>query len=93
MDTREELKLKLKDGPVVNELFEVFSEDLPGLPPNKKIELVIDLQLGTTPIFKAPYRMASIELKELKVQLLELLDKGFIRPSFSQWGWEYKVMY
>ena len=41
---------------------------------------------GTTSISKAPYRMASLELKELKIQLQELLDKGFIRPSVSPWG-------
>ena len=41
---------------------------------------------GTTPISKVPYRMSPTELKELKVQLQELLDKGFIRPSFSSWG-------
>ena len=61
----------------------MFPEDLPGLPLNREIEFVIDLVPGTTPISKAPYRMAPTELKELKVQLQELLDKGFIRPIFS----------
>ena len=86
MDTREELKVKPEEVLVVNEFPDVFPEDLPGLPPDREIEFVIDLLPGTAPISKAPYRMAPAELKELKVQLQELLDKGFIRPSFSPWG-------
>ena len=50
------------------------------------MEFTIDVAPGTTPISKAPYRMAPLELKELKIQLQELLDKGFIRPSVSPWG-------
>ena len=65
---------------------EIFLEDLPGLPPDRKIEFVIELVLRTTPISKAPYRMALTKLKELKTQLQELLDKKFIRPSYSPWG-------
>ncbi|RVW98888.1 Transposon Ty3-G Gag-Pol polyprotein [Vitis vinifera] len=61
-------------------------EDLPGLPPEREVEFTIDLVPGTGPMSKAPYRMAPVELKELKVQLQELLDKGFIRPSVSPWG-------
>ena len=71
---------------MVNKFLEVFPKDLPGLPPNREIEFVIDLLPSTVHISKAPYRMAPAELKELKVQLQELLDKGFIRPSFSLWG-------
>ncbi|PON48588.1 hypothetical protein PanWU01x14_236250 [Parasponia andersonii] len=86
MDTREELRTKPQEVPVVNKFLEIFPEDLPGLPPNREIEFAIDLLPGTAPISRAPYRMAPAELKELKVQLQELLDKGFIRPSFSPWG-------
>ena len=50
------------------------------------MEFTIDVAPETTPISKAPYRMAPLELKELKIQLQELLDKGFIRPSVSPWG-------
>ena len=64
----------------------VFSEDLPGLPPNREVEFTIDLVPSIGPISKAPYRMAPTELKELKEQLQDLLDKGFIRPSVSPWG-------
>ena len=64
----------------------MFPEDLPGLPPMREIEFSIDLAPGTQPISIPPYRMALAELRELKVQLQELLDKGFIRPSVSPWG-------
>ncbi|GKV40242.1 hypothetical protein SLEP1_g47911 [Rubroshorea leprosula] len=77
---------RLKDILVVREFPDVFSEDLPGLPPNREVEFAIDLIPGTGPISKAPYRMAPVELKELKIQLEELLEKGFIRPSVSLWG-------
>ncbi|GKV24897.1 hypothetical protein SLEP1_g34439 [Rubroshorea leprosula] len=77
---------RLEDIPVVREFPDVFPEDLPSLPPDKEVEFAIDLVLGTGPISKAPYRMAPIELKELKVQLEELLEKGFIHPSVSPWG-------
>ena len=78
--------MSLKDLPVVNEFNDVFPKDLPGLPPKREIEFEIELLPGTGPRSQAPYRMAPAELKELKVQLQELLDKGFIRPSFSPWG-------
>jgi hypothetical protein len=65
---------------------DVFQEELPGMPPDHEIEFVIELVHGTTPIFKRPYRMAANQLVELKEQLQELLDKGYIRPSASPWG-------
>uniref|UniRef100_A0A2N9F3Y9 RNA-directed DNA polymerase n=1 Tax=Fagus sylvatica TaxID=28930 RepID=A0A2N9F3Y9_FAGSY len=79
-------ELEIEDIPVVREFPDVFPEDLPGLPPDREVEFSIDLVPGTAPISKAPYRMAPAELKELKEQLEELLDKGFIRPSASPWG-------
>ena len=85
VDTRKET-LKLNDIPVVREFSDVFPKDLPGIPIDREIEFSIDLLPGTSPISKAPYRMALIELKELKEQLQELLEKGFIRPSASPWG-------
>lgn len=72
--------------PVVKEFIDVFPDDLPGLPPDREIELAIDLEPGTRPISKAPYRMAPVEMKELLTQLQDLLDKGIIRPSVSPWG-------
>ena len=61
----------------------MFLEELQGLPPEKEIEFKIELLPGTTPISQALYKMAPIELNELKIQLQELLNKGFIRLSFS----------
>jgi hypothetical protein len=71
---------------VVCEYPDVFPEDLPGMPPDRDVEFVIELQPGTAPISKRPYRMPSKELAELKNQLQELLDKGYIRPTSSPWG-------
>jgi hypothetical protein len=71
---------------VVCEYPDVFSSDYSGLPPQREVEFGIECVRGTNPISKAPYRMASLELKELKEQLQELLDKGFIRPNISPWG-------
>nr|GEZ89717.1 putative reverse transcriptase domain-containing protein [Tanacetum cinerariifolium] len=75
-----------KDVPAVNEFLDVFSEDLPGIPPERKVEFRIDLIPGATPIAITPYRLSPSEMKELMSQLQELLDKGFIRPSSSPWG-------
>ncbi|XP_060170570.1 uncharacterized protein LOC132601503 [Lycium barbarum] len=75
----------LKDIPVVCEFPDVFPENLPGLPPEREVEFPIEVIHGTTPISITPYRMAPAELKELKIQLQELLQKGFIRPSVSPW--------
>ncbi|KAA0060484.1 Gag protease polyprotein-like protein [Cucumis melo var. makuwa] len=71
-------KLKLEDIPVVREFPDVFPEELSELPPDREIEFSIDLVPGTTPISQAPYRMAPMELRELKSQLQELVDMGFI---------------
>ena len=76
----------VEEVPVVCEYPNVFLEELLGMPPDKDLEFIIDLILGTTPIAKRPYRMAANELKELKKQLRELQEKGYIRPSSSPWG-------
>ncbi|XP_070039938.1 uncharacterized protein [Nicotiana tomentosiformis] len=65
---------------------DVFPVDLPSMPPDRYIDFGIDLLPGTQPISIPPYCMAPVELKELKGQSKELLDKGFIRPSVSPWG-------
>ncbi|KAL0539362.1 hypothetical protein IC582_023573 [Cucumis melo] len=85
VDTRE-VDVSLSSELVVRDYPDVFPEELPGLPPHREIEFAIKLEPGTVPISRAPYRMAPTELKELKVQLQELLHKGFIRPSVSPWG-------
>nr|GEW94427.1 putative reverse transcriptase domain-containing protein [Tanacetum cinerariifolium] len=72
----------IHDQPIVFE----FPDELPGIPPIREVEFNIELIPGSEPISKAPYRMAPIELKELRDQLQELLERGFIRPSVSPWG-------
>ncbi|XP_075515563.1 uncharacterized protein LOC142550210 [Primulina tabacum] len=86
VDVPKESNLQIQDIDVVQDYPDVFADDVPGLPPDREMEFVFDLIPGRSPISKAPYRMALIEMKELKTQLQELLDKGFIRPSSSPWG-------
>jgi len=85
IQAKPETKARSEEIPVVCHYSDVFSE-ITGLPPDREVEFSIDLVPGTQPIHKAPYRMAPTELKELKEQLQELLDRGFIRPSVSPWG-------
>ncbi|GJT86527.1 putative reverse transcriptase domain-containing protein [Tanacetum coccineum] len=83
---KEEGKLEgkqLKDVLIVRDFLEVFPEDLPSLPPARQVEFQIDMILGAAPVARASYRLAPSEMKE---QLQELSDKGFIRPSSSPWG-------
>ena len=70
----------------VCEYEDVFLDELSGLPPYKDIDFTIELRPSTSPISMTPHRMTPTELQELKVQLQELLDMGFIRPSTSPWG-------
>ena len=79
-------QIELENILVVKDFPDVFPEELPGIPPVREVELSIEIFPGTAPTSRAPYRMAPTELKELKIQLQELLDKGFIRPSVSPWG-------
>ena len=72
--------------PIVSEFVDVFLEELPNLPPHREVNFAIDLIPGATPISKASYHLSPIELQELKKQLQELTDSGFIRPSTSPWG-------
>jgi hypothetical protein len=76
----------IQDIPVVCEFPDVFLEDLPRLPLERDVEFVIELKPGTTPISRRSYRMPPNELAELKIELQDLLEKGFIRPSSSPWG-------
>ena len=86
VDTTERRRLELAEIPVVCEFADVFPDEVPGLPPDREIAFGIDLVPDTIPISRAPYRMAPLELRELKSQLQGLLDQGFIRPSISPWG-------
>jgi hypothetical protein len=71
---------------VVRYFPDVFPEELPGMPPDREVEFVIDLLPGTAPFSKRPYRMSVEELKELKKQLTELQESGYIRSNSSPWG-------
>ncbi|KAJ8773310.1 hypothetical protein K2173_028487 [Erythroxylum novogranatense] len=84
IDTR--VEQRLQDISVVREFSDVFPDELPGLPPDRETKFTIDLVPGTAPISIPPYRMVPVELRELRAQLQELLEKGFIRPSMSPWG-------
>ena len=72
--------------PVVKDFPDVFPEELPGMPPDRDIEFLIELLPGTGPISKRPYRMPANDLEEIKKQIKELLEKGYIRRSSSPWG-------
>ncbi|GJU73495.1 putative reverse transcriptase domain-containing protein [Tanacetum coccineum] len=86
-ETKDKLEEKrLEDVPIVWDFPEVFPEDLPGLPPMRQVEFLIDLVPGAALVARVPYRLAPTELQELSTQLQELSDKGFIRPSSSPWG-------
>jgi hypothetical protein len=71
---------------VVRDFPYVFPEELPGMPPEREVEFVIDLLPGTAPNSKRPYMMSVEELQKLKKQLIELQEAGYIRPSSSPWG-------
>ncbi|GKF73751.1 putative reverse transcriptase domain-containing protein, partial [Tanacetum coccineum] len=77
---------RLENVPVIRNFPEVFPKELPGLPPSRQVEFRIDLVPGATPVARVPYRLAPSEMRELSVQLQELLEKGFIHMSSSPWG-------
>ncbi|KAK1620599.1 hypothetical protein QYE76_026116, partial [Lolium multiflorum] len=79
-------EVRIEDIPVVNEFKDVFPKELPGMPPDREIEFTIDLIPGTAPIAQPPYKMGPKELVELKAQIDELEQKGFIQESVSPWG-------
>ena len=77
---------RLEDYQVLQEFKDVFLDEIPGLPPKRGIDFIIELVPGAAPVSKAPYRMSTPEMLELKMRLQELLDKKYIRPSVSPWG-------
>jgi hypothetical protein len=72
--------------PVLLEFKDVFPDELPGLPPQRELDFTIELKPGAEPISKTPYRMTTLKLCELQMQLKELLDSGLVRPNVSPWG-------
>ncbi|XP_076917868.1 uncharacterized protein LOC143578053 [Bidens hawaiensis] len=79
--TKEPESKRMEEVPIVSEFQDVFADELPGAPTDREVDFRIDLISGTSLISKSPYKLAPTELKELKKQLDELLEKGFIRPS------------
>jgi hypothetical protein len=75
-----------QENQVVDEFPDMFPDELSGMPPDRDIEFLIEILPRTAPIAKRPYRMRIDELEELKKQIMELQEKGFIRPSSSPWG-------
>jgi hypothetical protein len=71
---------------LVLEKFEDVFKEVPGLPPKRDIDFSINLMPGAAPVSKTPYRMSTPEMKELQMQLEEILKKGYICPSVSLWG-------
>ena len=71
--------------PIVKDYPDVFPEELPRMPSDRDIEFLIELLPGTGPISKRPYRMPTNDLEEIKKQIKELLEKGYIRRSSSPW--------
>ena len=80
------VKTVLEEVPIVCEYPDVFPEELPGMPPDRDIESIIELIPGTGPIAQKPYRMNPQELEELKKQLDDMLRNGLIRFSATPWG-------
>ncbi|XP_071686768.1 uncharacterized protein [Rutidosis leptorrhynchoides] len=85
IDAKKEKK-SVSDIPIVSEFPEVFPDEFPGLPPVREVEYKIELLPGSTPVAKAPYRLAPFEIRDMMSQIQELLDRGFIRPSSSPWA-------
>jgi hypothetical protein len=75
----------LEDHPILREYKDVFPNEVSGLPPRRDVDFSIELVPGAVPISRAPYGMSTAELVELKLQLKEMLDKGYIRPNVSPW--------
>ena len=77
----DEVRLDLDLLRVVCEYVDVFPDELHGLPPHRVVHFSIELHPGNSPISMTPHRMAPVELQELRVQLQELLDKGYDQES------------
>jgi hypothetical protein len=86
LKTIEDDKPNPDDHPILREYRDVFPEEVLGLPPRRDIDFLIELASGAVPMSRTPYRMSTPDLVELKLQLKEMMDKGYIQPSMSPWG-------
>jgi hypothetical protein len=86
LKTIEDDKPSLEYHPTLREYRDVFLEEVSGLPPRRDIDFSIELAPGAVSVSRTPYKMSTPELVELKLQLREIMDKGYIRPNVSPWG-------
>jgi hypothetical protein len=86
LDSVENDKLNLEDHPILREYKDMFPEEVLGLPLRRDIDFSIELTPRAVPASRMPYRMSMPELVELKLQLKDMMDKGYIRPNVSPWG-------
>ena len=86
LETSRDETPRLEDYQVLQEFRDVFPDEILGLPLKRDIDFTIELVPGAALVSKAPYRMSTLEMLELKMQLQELLEKKYIRPSVSPWG-------
>jgi hypothetical protein len=82
----EDDKPNLEEPPILREYKDMFPKEVSGLPPRRHIDFLIELSPGAGLVYRTPYRMSTLELIELKIQLKEMMKKGYIRPSVSPWG-------
>jgi hypothetical protein len=86
LESVEDDKLNLEDHPILREYRDMFPEEVLGLPLRRDIEFLIELASGAVPVSRTPYRMSTPDLVELKLQLKEMMDKGYVWPIMSPWG-------
>jgi hypothetical protein len=86
LESVEDDRPSLEDHPILREYRDLFPKEAPGLPPRRDIDFSIELSPRVVPISRTPYRMSTPELVELKLQLKEMMDKGYIWISMSPWG-------
>ena len=77
---------RLEEFHVLQEFRDVFLDEIPWIPPKRDINFIIELVPGAAPVSKTPDRMSTLEMLEMKMQLQELLEKKYIKPSVSPWG-------
>ena len=78
--------MNFDDIPILQDFLYVFLEEIPGLPPKRDMDFMIELIPSVVPNSKAPYGMNILELNKSKLKLQELIDKNYVRPSVSPWG-------
>jgi hypothetical protein len=85
LESVEDEKPNLEDHPILREYKDVFLEEVLVLPPRRDIDFSIELAPRAVPVSKTNYRMSTLDLVELMLQLKEMMDKGYIRSNVSPW--------